>query len=283
MTRKERFLQAQKAVERSLRGVDRGISQFAAQWNKVQLEQERSLLKALYSDKLGDLRHRRRVALKVKNSLRNLLVVTRKPMENLVTDAFESGRGASSGVLDLPLQKISVFDESALAILNSNLLSGFERVVNQVGRRTDDIFRRAALEHSVASLSGEGFQKGSRGFEKRLSEEGMIVFIDASSRKWELSHYAEMALRTTTSEAIAKGTEGIMRRHGFDLIDVSVSQDPCVVCKPYDGNTYSLFGKSVEYPKLDVVFPIHPQCEHFFLPSLKAKQERDFLTGALAA
>jgi len=94
-----------------------------------------------------------------------------------------------------------------------------------------------------------------------------IVGKDGVRRMYNLGRYAKMVARTTLREAQTRATLDQCAQYDNDLVKVSEHGTTCDICKPYEGNTYSLSGTDPEYPELDEPCPWHPNCMHNLLPT----------------
>jgi len=64
-------------------------------------------------------------------------------------------------------------------------------------------------------------------------------------------------MRESQTEAIKES----MKQFDEDLVEIPVHDDPCETCAPYQGQVYSVSGKSESYPELpDGGPPWHPNC-----------------------
>jgi hypothetical protein len=112
----------------------------------------------------------------------------------------------------------------------------------------------------------------SRAIADRLVSEGVTDAltgrVDLGGRRWQLDVYAEMVARTTTREAMSLGTDRRMRELGEELVTISAHADACIICQPYQGNTYALPDLVVEgYDTIDQLPPFHPNCRHVATPA----------------
>ena len=156
----------------------------------------------------------------------------------------------------------------AVNLLADNLSSRLGDAAQTLGRRVDDVFRRqgllAAAEQAMAE---QPIKLRSAQLQQRLEAQGMTAFEDVLGRKWRLSRYAEMSVRTTTSEANNRGVVNGVLSLGHDLVRVDKHEHETDVCSPYDGKVFSLTGNTPGYPVLDRVPPFHPNCLHSLLPA----------------
>lgn len=102
--------------------------------------------------------------------------------------------------------------------------------------------------------------------------------IEVGNRLYNLKSYSEMLSRTTMREAQTAATLDVCAEYDNDLVQFSDHQTDCELCKPFEGNIYSISGKHPDYPKLDEEPPIHPNCEHSLLPTsdIAIRSEKKF-------
>lgn len=105
-------------------------------------------------------------------------------------------------------------------------------------------------------------------------------FIVAGGRHFTLAYYAEMVARTRLREAQTEATKNMSQEYDSDLVQMSRHANPCAeICKPLEGNIYSLSGTDPDYPVLTAEEepPLHPNCGHSISPTSRtaiAVQER---------
>lgn len=134
---------------------------------------------------------------------------------------------------------------------------------DRCGRSIADLFAEIGREEvAVGVASGSGRREVSAAMRERLLRQGMTAFVDRAGRRWGLAQYTRMVARTTTREAVSAGAVTRLDELGIDLVEISSHADPCKVCVPYDGETFSLRGRTEGYPVLDRLPPIHPNCRH---------------------
>lgn len=141
-----------------------------------------------------------------------------------------------------------------------------------VGRRVDDAWRKVGLD-----VVGEGLvtletrRQLTAELAARLVRDGvtdaLTGYVDRAGRRWALDTYAEVVIRTTTREATSRATVERLTERGLDLVTVTSHPHVPDECSPYDGQTFSLSGKSTAFPRLDKLPPFHPRCRHVLSPS----------------
>lgn len=90
---------------------------------------------------------------------------------------------------------------------------------------------------------------------------------------YRMSKYTELVGRTTMREAQTKATLDACAQYENDLVRVSDHGCDCDECEPYEGKTYSISGRSADYPMLEDEPPFHPNCKHFLSPTSEEQRE----------
>jgi hypothetical protein len=161
----------------------------------------------------------------------------------------------------------------AATVIAQNLANRLDDSVQLVGRRTEDAFRRIALEEVGQGVAaGTERRTVSAAIQQRLVNEGVTDavtgFVTRDGRRLQLDDYARMVARTTTREAMSAGISNRMAERGEKLITISAHATSCDICQPYEGNTYALPGTEAEgYDTIDQLPPFHPNCLHVATPA----------------
>lgn len=197
-------------------------------------------------------------------SERGLATEEAGPARRMVGEAYREGaqqaiRDAKGAGVENLTTSFSQTDTRAVEILYANLAGQLEDGISAVGRRVDDVFRRATLDETLRGLiAGRGRVAVSGAIEERLRREGIRAFRDSAGRSWKLSNYARMAARTARREAASWGTLNRLAENGVDLVTIS-NPTACPVCRPFLG-TFSISGTHPSYPQLAHIPPFHPSC-----------------------
>lgn len=166
------------------------------------------------------------------------------------------------------VSNFSAINRETVNTLADNLSHDLTGATEMVGRRADDTLRRhglaAATSHALRNLPSayEGTQ-----LKQRLEREGITGFVDAKGRKWKLSTYSNMVIRTTTGEAQNRAVANSVLGRGLDLVRVDKHKHPNDICSQFDGKVFSLSGKTPGYKLLKKIPPFHPNCKHSILPA----------------
>lgn len=274
---RERIARAVEIAKRGLESLEDMIDSLAKEYVIAQQLVANKLADSIDSGKLGEARYRAVREEEVRRILDRVNKATPLKARRIVTESVRLGTNINKAAgLFSSASAFSRVERTAIATLSDSLTGRLEDATNTVGRNVDDVFRREGLRLAALQLSQEQSpERATASLIDRLRRQGATSFIDRSGRQWGLDTYAEMVIKTTSSEGIFQGTTTTMIARGFDIVEVNSVKDPCPKCAKYDGNTYSLTGRSKKHPKLDIVFPIHPRCRHYVSPSVEAFAERE--------
>lgn len=254
---------------KGLAKINMRIELFSVRYQRAESILTSLVARTVLAGTLGTAKVRRAVKKQAKTMLDELDARGIPDGERLVEQAYALGirLAAQEHVI------LGRIDDQALALLKDNLKSRLGDATTHVGRRVDDVFRKEALRLAASSLGDIDVINASDALQRQLVRQGVTAFQDRRGRTWGLAQYARMAVKTTSSEAVFHGTQTTMIAKGLDIVEVNSVRSPCDLCKPYDGGTFSLTGRS-KYPLLDVIFPIHPECQHYIVPGREAFDER---------
>lgn len=229
---------------------------------------------AMESGNIGTAVYRRRQLDAVHRELNALGVRTRRLSIDVVADAYARSVLATDVAAGRVTGEVafSATHPRTAAVLADNLANRLDGALVVVGRRTDDAFRRVALEEVGRGVAaGEERRLVSAAIERRLVDEGvtdaLTGFVDRAGRRWQLDVYTRMVARTTTREAVTAGTRNRMAETGQDLVTISDHSTDTEICKAYEGQTFSLTGATAGYDVLDQEPPFHPNCLHVMTPA----------------
>lgn len=211
----------------------------------------------------------------------------------LVAAAYDQGSerarsdiiGANIAAPEVPRAFASV-SVDAVRSLQDSILGRLQASRQTVGRTVNDVYARAGRRAALrAVLGAEGSSRAaSRALTAELMRDrdiaravrdGGFGFVDRAGKRWALDVYAEMAVRTTTREAVVQGSLARMAAHGISLARVSTHGNPCQVCAPWQGRLVSLNGSTRDYEGESVLDlsalpnggpPMHPRCKHSLAP-----------------
>ncbi len=98
----------------------------------------------------------------------------------------------------------------------------------------------------------------------QMDENGLI---NVKGRRYQPGYYSKMVARTEMRKAQSEAVINSCREYDNDLVAVSSHGTTTPACLPYEGGTFSISGRSVEYPYLEAEPPYHPNCQHYLVPT----------------
>ena len=230
----------------------------------------------LRDDRIGTAIYRRRQLLAIRAEMKALGIATRAAPIEVVAAGYDRG----AAIADVVAGRISARDAlsaryafsgthvRAPRVIAENIVGKLDQMREVVGRRAEDVYRRAALEIvGEGVIAGDTRRETSRVLERRLIRDGVTGFVDRAGRNWQLDTYAEMVVRTTTREAMTAGTRARMTETGQDLVTISDHATDTEICQEFEGKTYSLTGSTEGYDVLPQAPPFHPRCLHVMTPA----------------
>ncbi len=125
------------------------------------------------------------------------------------------------------------------------------KAIEQLGRRT-------SRNEIVDKLTKAGLSK-------KLQSEAWVGIVDRAGRRWNLSTYAEMVVRTKLQQAHVEGRRVELIERGLDLAVVS-SHGAKDACRNYEGMIISMNGLTPGYLTYNDLRNsgkiFHPNCQH---------------------
>ena len=245
---------------------------------------------ALASGRLGLATERRMMLAAVLATLDQLGAATDPLARRLAAQAYADGSqhaakgiagqiGAHVGDVAIPASFTGV-ETHAVKLLEDAILGRLDTARRTVGRQVEDVYARAGKRATMRALLGADSspQMATAELRRDLQRRGITGFVDRAGRQWRLDSYAEMAIRTTTREAVVQGSMDRMASHGIDLARVSSHGGSCAICSPYEGRLVSLSGQTVDYQgeavmDASIVPPYHPNCRHSLAPFVTEVEE----------
>lgn len=104
-------------------------------------------------------------------------------------------------------------------------------------------------------------------------------FISIGGKNYDMTKYAKMVARTTLRDVQSEAVENMCNQFDNDLVEISDHGTVSEICIPYEGNTYSINGKTPGYRTIPAWPPYHPNCEHFASPTSVEAQSLRPITG----
>lgn len=175
------------------------------------------------------------------------------PLRDTIAAAWRTGTARATTTLpaalfprDPDLVAAAGVRQIRAAALES-LAAGLVRDVGQrhsnIVRHVEDVYRTVIARASASSIAGGITRReASQQAYRRFIDQGLTSFTDVSGRRWRLSSYVEMGVRTVTQRAAVQGQTDRLQDLGLDLVIVSDSPRECELCRPHEGRVYSISG-----------------------------------------
>ncbi|WDZ91154.1 phage minor capsid protein [Nocardiopsis sp. HUAS JQ3] len=158
--------------------------------------------------------------------------------------------GTRSALADLPRQWLNrpdvadaaqaAADEvpqvAAVESLAASLVADVGAVTGNILRQALDAYREAAVGAVARVLvAGQTRRQASAAMWANLVNRGILGFTDRGGRRWRLSTYVEMAVRTSVARAAVQGQTDRLTSLGVPLVYVSDHGQECPRCRPFEG------------------------------------------------
>jgi len=116
---------------------------------------------------------------------------------------------------------------------------------SNVLRHVLDVYRQVIAQATAVSVAGgQTRRQAAQWAYARLVDQGVTSFTDVRGRRWRLTSYVEMAVRTVTQRAAVQGQTDRLQSLGLDLVIISDSPRECELCRPHEGKIYSVSGRT---------------------------------------
>ncbi|GAA0916890.1 phage minor capsid protein [Streptomyces rhizosphaericus] len=110
-----------------------------------------------------------------------------------------------------------------------------------------DKFRAVVAEVTATPLLGTGTRRqAAQDAMRRFADQGITSFVDRAGRRWQLTSYAEMAVRTSVARAATEAHARTLTDAGIELVVVSDAPRECPLCRPWEGRVLALTGPGGE-------------------------------------
>ncbi|MFC8095363.1 phage minor capsid protein [Streptomyces sp. NPDC057301] len=110
-------------------------------------------------------------------------------------------------------------------------------------RAVADGFRAVVAQVSATPLLGiHTRRQATQEAMRRFADRGISGFTDRAGRRWQLTSYAEMAVRTSTARAAIEAHTRTLTEAGLDLVLVSNAPRECPLCRPWEGRLLAIDG-----------------------------------------
>ncbi|MER7346408.1 phage minor capsid protein [Streptomyces aurantiacus] len=114
-------------------------------------------------------------------------------------------------------------------------------------RAVVDTFRAIVAEVTATPLLGIGTRRrATQDAMRRFADAGIRAFTDRAGRRWQLTSYAEMAVRTSVGRAATEAHMRTLSDAGVELVVVSDAPRECPLCRPWEGRVLAIEGPTGE-------------------------------------
>ncbi|APD18646.1 MuF-like minor capsid protein [Streptomyces phage Mojorita] len=110
-------------------------------------------------------------------------------------------------------------------------------------RAVVDTFRDVVASVAATPLLGIGTRRqATQDAMRAFADRGIRAFVDKAGRRWQLTSYAEMAVRTATARAATEAHMRTLADAGVELVVVSDAPRECPLCAPWEGRVLTISG-----------------------------------------
>jgi hypothetical protein len=163
--------------------------------------------------------------------------------------AYNRGIATAGGELTAAGMVHSAFGEvqptGAVGAIVSETMARLTPMSFQVRRSVSDIYQQVVTRVVAQTALGTVTRReASRIVLTRLGQSGITGFRDTAGRQWNLATYAEMAMRSSTANAMLQGHTDRIQELGIDTVIVGDAAEECAICRPFEGKVLSLSGRT---------------------------------------
>jgi len=174
---------------------------------------------------------------------------TRLEVFDAVAEAYNRGHRAAVAELgalsDRARQLVDEITPNAQAVdrLAAEAVQVVTATHRSILRAVVDGFRRIIAEVTATPLLGTGTRRqATQDAMRRFADRGITSFVDRAGRRWALTSYAEMAVRTSVARAATEAHARTLTEAGIELVVVSDAPRECPLCRPWEGRVLTLTG-----------------------------------------
>jgi len=166
-----------------------------------------------------------------------------------VTEAYVTGHRAAVAELgalsDADRRRVDTLTPGAQAVdrLAAETVDLLDQTHRSILRAVDDGYRAVVAEVTATPLLGTGTRRhATQDAMTRFADRGITSFRDRAGRRWSMTSYAEMAVRTSVGRAATEAHARTLTDAGVDLVIVSNAPRECPLCRRWEGKVLSLTG-----------------------------------------
>lgn len=110
-------------------------------------------------------------------------------------------------------------------------------------RAVMDAYREVVARVTATPLLGTGTRRqATQDAMRQFADRGISGFTDRAGRRWQLTSYAEMAVRTSTARAAIEAHTRTLTEAGLDYVLASDAPRECPLCRPWEGKLLGIGG-----------------------------------------
>ncbi|WP_424861387.1 phage minor capsid protein [Streptomyces sp. MMS24-I29] len=196
--------------------------------------------------KLADIQPVRRAAQGVVDALGTAMQIE---VFSAVTEAYDVGARAGLAELgalsDVDVRRIAESTPGTRAV--DRIAAETVQLVTETHRGAlrgiEDGYRQVIAESAATPLLGvDTRRQATQAAMSRFADRGLRSFVDRRGRSWQMTSYAEMAVRTAVGRAAVEAHGDKLRAAGIELVIVSNAPHNCDLCAPFEGEVLALDG-----------------------------------------
>ena len=230
--------------------------------------------------KLKDVQELRK---EVESLLNNKAKLAKLKVGQGILKAYKAGVNSAEKDAGKPLTAMN--DLNVPLTIQNMLLTNYNLIDDansRILRNVNDAYRDVMAESATGLLSGVDTRvQASQKMMDKLAAKGITSFTDKAGRKWQMSTYTEMAMRTASAHAAIEGHIQTQQSFGMDLMKVSRIGTTCPICARWQGVVLSISGKTPGYHTVDEARAaglFHPNCKHtitMFDPEIDGEGQKE--------
>ena len=169
-------------------------------------------------------------------------------------------------VYALELNRLATRDLTKARMLRNNIARNLQGNIDTIYKEFDTLSKES-FGLSLDAIKKEFINKAD--FYEVINFEVKYKRFDKATgtyktitAQWDPMSYAEMWARTRSSEMASIANEESMQEYGLDIVRISDHNTTTPICMLYEGQYFSLTGKTPGLPILTMRPPFHPNCKH---------------------
>ncbi len=165
---------------------------------------------------------------------------SQKRVEAALRSAWKTGHSAARK--DFPASKFP--SEKALERLIVDVNAVITTATRNIPIVGENVYRHVVQEAQREQDDDDQKKIVERALDK-FARLGITGFVDRRGRRYDLTSYVEMAVRTAVTHAEIEAYTQQLAEAGHDLIIVSDVPGACELCQPFEGQIISISGSTV--------------------------------------